>query len=178
MVKYGIIIVLLMALTAALLIPISESDIEVPISAVDISSAIALEKADNTDLSKGNEEIPDEITSECPSVGEVVFPHREHYEDFEIECVECHHEMDAKNIDIPHEEYFNDFWIDCKVCHDKPESEEMIAHTCSSCHNSKPINIADEMISKKVAIHKNCWGCHESGTSVEASESCVTCHVK
>ncbi|MDX1701953.1 MAG: cytochrome c3 family protein, partial [Melioribacteraceae bacterium] len=112
------------------------------------------------------------------SAGTVTFPHLYHYEDEGIECVECHHEMNAQNIDIPHEEYFEDFWIDCGVCHSNNVEGEIVAHACSDCHNSNPSNIADEMISKKVAIHINCWECHEVGTGVEASESCEYCHIR
>ncbi|MDX1700601.1 MAG: hypothetical protein R3250_08295, partial [Melioribacteraceae bacterium] len=65
---------------------------------------------------KDSSNIPDEIISES-SAGTVSFPHLYHYEDEEIECVECHHEMNAQNIDIPHEEYFEDFWIKCYECH-------------------------------------------------------------
>ena len=181
MIKYSLIIVVLLALTSALLIPTTTTE-DIPtesIARVDITSAIIKTRteADTTTTSNGEKEIPEEIDYES-SVGDVNFPHQMHFEDEEIECVECHHEMNAKNINIPHEEYFDDFWIDCKTCHDKPESEEMVAHACSSCHNSEPVNIADEMISRKVAIHKNCWGCHETGTSLEASESCSTCHTK
>ena len=179
MIKYILIIVVLLLFTSVLFMSTSESDSDELITTVDISLAISPEKSDTAEISNKNKDgVPIEIISKCPSVGEVVFSHLEHSEDFEIECVECHHEMEAKNITIPHEEYFDESWINCKSCHDKPDTEEMVAHACSTCHNSHPVNIADKMISKKVAIHKKCWECHDSGTSVEASESCVTCHVK
>ena len=181
MIKYSLIIVALLALTSALLIPTTTIEINKaePISIVDITSEITntYTEADTTKISNGEKEIPEEIIYES-SVGEVIFLHQLHYEDEEIECVECHHEMNAKNINIPHEEYFDEFWIDCAACHDREEEGEMVAHACSDCHNSNPVNIADEMISRKVAIHENCWGCHETGTSLEASESCSTCHTK
>ena len=175
MIKYILIIVALLVFTSVIFMSPTENKFY---TADDVSFAISNENQDTTDLSKSKNEVPDEIVSECPPVGEVIFPHREHFEDYEIECSECHHEMNAKSIDLPHEEYFDESWVDCKDCHDKPKSEEMVAHACSNCHDSQPINIADAMISKKVAIHNNCWGCHETGTGVEASESCVTCHIK
>ena len=126
-------------------------------------------------VSSNPSETPEEIISPS-SAGEVYFPHQMHFEDLEISCEECHHEMNAAKFDIPHEEYFDSFYIDCKACHNKKDTNQMVAHACSNCHTNKPINIADEMISKKVAVHKNCWTCHEAGQSVEASESCEFCH--
>jgi hypothetical protein len=38
------------------------------------------------------------------SVGEVVFPHKAHFNDMEIACSSCHHETNARMLDIPHRE--------------------------------------------------------------------------
>ncbi len=176
MTKSALSITTLLVLTSAILFSTTTKDIE-EVPATHGWLVTTAGEQDATDSPKDSIEIPSEIISEA-SVGEVVFPHLEHYEDFEIKCVECHHEMNAKNINIPHEEYFDDFWINCEGCHINTESKEMIAHACSNCHNSHPTSIADEMISKKVAIHKNCWRCHDLGTGLEASESCAICHVK
>ena len=51
------------------------------------------------------------------SVGEVVFQHRLHTEEFGAECVSCHHETVAANLELPHPDYFDGFWVDCAVCH-------------------------------------------------------------
>jgi len=121
--------------------------------------------------------------SELPAIikspstaGEVIFPHLQHVEDFEIECQSCHHETNAAELKIPHEEYFDDFWIDCKICHQKGDKGKLLAQSCSECHHTDPANIADETLSSKVVIHKSCWECHEVGTGKEASESCQLCH--
>jgi hypothetical protein len=119
--------------------------------------------------------MPDEIISPS-SVGEVTFPHLFHYEYLEIECEECHHEINAAKLITPHDEYFNDFWIDCNICHYGNEKARMEAQTCSECHHTHPYGIADETLSAKVVIHKNCWECHEVESGVAASESCEMCH--
>jgi len=108
------------------------------------------------------------------SVGEVVFPHEGHYDSLEIDCQTCHHETNAKMLDIPHVEYFQDFWIDCTTCH-HPSSTPQEARSCSSCHHC-PMNCADETLSAKVVIHENCWRCHDVGTGQEASDACSFCH--
>ena len=121
-------------------------------------------------------EIPAVIKSPS-SAGEVHFPHQEHVEEHEMECSECHHEINAAKLDFPHKEYFDDFWIDCKICHHDDESIVLEAQACSKCHHTVPESIADETLSAKVAIHKNCWECHETETGAEASKSCKLCHV-
>jgi hypothetical protein len=118
---------------------------------------------------------PSEIISPS-SAGEVFFPHLQHTEDFDVACKDCHHETNAAELNIPHEDYFDDFWIDCKICHHEGGSGKLQAQACSKCHHSNPANIADETLSSKVVIHKNCWECHEVGTGKEASESCQLCH--
>ncbi|MCA9742126.1 hypothetical protein KC734_11340 [candidate division KSB1 bacterium] len=109
-------------------------------------------------------------------IGEVQFPHKYHYEEMEIDCKDCHHETNATTIETPHDEYFQDFWIDCAICHRKNGNPVMEAQSCSSCHHSTPSSVADETLSAKVVIHKNCWDCHGVGTGQEASESCAFCH--
>jgi uncharacterized CHY-type Zn-finger protein len=109
-------------------------------------------------------------------MGELVFDHVAHVEDMEIECDECHHETNAVPLDSPHEQYFHDIWIDCGVCHREAGSPEREPQSCYDCHDSKLRDIADERLSPKVILHKNCWACHEAETGAEASESCELCH--
>ncbi|MHA2100660.1 MAG: cytochrome c3 family protein [Candidatus Kariarchaeaceae archaeon] len=120
-------------------------------------------------------EIPEEIISPS-AVGEVSFPHLFHFEDLEFECVDCHHEINAAKLITPHNEYFNDFWIDCNICHNGNETVRMEAQACSACHHTHPYGIADETLSAKVVIHKNCWQCHEVETGLAASKSRELCH--
>ena len=123
----------------------------------------------------GRDSVPSIIRS--PSlIGEVVFPHREHFEEFEIECEECHHETHAARLELPHPEYFDDFWIDCRICHRGSSPRSSLPRSCSECHHSSPVDIADESLGAKVVIHERCWTCHSSGKGAEAGRSCRFCH--
>ncbi len=104
------------------------------------------------------------------------FPHDKHVSEFEIECVKCHHETNARPLSIPHQNYFDDMWIDCGTCHHKAGADALSPQACSTCHHSRNGDIADETLSAKVVIHKNCWTCHEVGVGASASAACKTCH--
>ena len=120
-------------------------------------------------------EIPSEINIPS-SVGEVIFRHQMHIKDLSIKCVECHHQINAKTLNTPHPDYLKSSWINCKVCHDKSGKIKQNAYTCSECHHSNPIDIADETLGAKVVIHKQCWKCHPVSTGKEASKGCEKCH--
>lgn len=109
-------------------------------------------------------------------MGDLIFDHEMHVEEMELECDECHHETTAVPLGVPHEHYFDNFWIDCGTCHHEVGSPNLEARSCYDCHDAKLRDIADERLSSKVILHKNCWTCHEVGTGVEASESCELCH--
>ena len=109
-------------------------------------------------------------------MGDLIFDHEEHADEMEIECDECHHETNAVPLDTPHQNYFHDLWIDCGTCHREAGSPKLEPQSCYDCHDTKLRDIADERLSLKVILHKNCWTCHEVETGVEASESCETCH--
>lgn len=110
------------------------------------------------------------------SVGEVTFHHQVHTADRAIECVECHHQINAKKLNTPHPDYLQSSWINCKVCHDGPGKIKQSVYACSGCHPTNPTSIADETLSAKVVIHKQCWKCHQVNTGKEASGSCELCH--
>jgi hypothetical protein len=129
----------------------------------------------DTASSLHEETIPEVITSPS-SAGEFSFPHQMHYEDFEVECKTCHHEINASKLKFPHQDYFDDFWIDCKICHHESGKVTLKAQPCSKCHHRAPTDIADETLSAKVVIHKSCWECHEIGTGGEATTNCKLCH--
>jgi len=118
--------------------------------------------------------VPDEIVSPS-SVGEVVFPHRKHFEELGLPCTDCHHETQATVLKMPHPDYFADFWIDCKICHRKA-GPPLASQSCSACHHSSVSNIADQTLSAKVVIHRSCWRCHPVDTGEKAAESCAFCH--
>ena len=109
-------------------------------------------------------------------IGKANFPHEKHAGEFEVPCVKCHHETNAKPLSIPHQNYFDDLWIDCGTCHHKAGAEALGPQACSTCHHARNGDIADETLSAKVVIHKNCWSCHEVGTGANASAACKTCH--
>lgn len=120
-------------------------------------------------------EIP-EVINIPTSVGEVVFKHQAHIKDRGIKCVDCHHQINAKPLNTPHPDYLKSSWINCTTCHSEQGKVKQGVYTCSACHQTNPVNIADETLSAKVVIHKQCWKCHQAGTGKEASASCELCH--
>jgi len=112
------------------------------------------------------------------SVGNVIFPHDFHVTGVKMECVECHHQIHAVELDTPHPDYLKSSWINCQACHNPKSTSDQIYYQCGECHHTNPNNIADETLSSKVVVHKSCWKCHDTRTGVEASQGCVDCHVK
>jgi len=123
----------------------------------------------------GTPKVPSEIAIPA-SVGEVRFRHQMHIDDLSIKCGSCHHQINAKKLNTPHPDYFGSSWINCKTCHDDSEKIAQKPYVCSECHRTSPKNIADETLSAKVVVHKQCWKCHAVGTGKEASEGCEKCH--
>ena len=91
------------------------------------------------------------------------------------ECDECHHEIDASALISPHDVFLDDFSTRCQTCHRGAGTAMRGAQACSNCHHQRAAAIADQRLSATVAIHTNCWGCHEVGTGVEASNACASC---
>ena len=120
-------------------------------------------------------QIPTEINFPS-SAGEVVFHHQMHMKDLSIKCAQCHHEINAKKLSTPHPDYFKSTSIKCEICHHESEKIKQKAFVCSECHRTNSANIADETLSAKVVIHKQCWNCHPVGTAKEASNGCEKCH--
>ncbi|MBE0613605.1 MAG: hypothetical protein IH604_08065 [Burkholderiales bacterium] len=132
------------------------------------------------------------------SVGEVTFTHEMHIKDRGIQCVECHHSLNAKplgaprtadvksssakcpinvkTLNTPHPDYFKSSSIKCAICHIDSDTTKESAYTCSGCHRTNPVNIADETLSSKVVVHKQCWKCHQVGVGKEAGSACEKCH--
>jgi hypothetical protein len=127
--------------------------------------------------SKAYPNLPANITFKA-SVGDVEFSHKKHVSDLDMECAECHHQIHAKALEAPHPDYMASSWSNCQTCHSTGSATDNEYYKCSQCHLSDLENIADETLSAKVVTHKTCWKCHESGTGPEASQGCVTCHVK
>jgi len=110
------------------------------------------------------------------TAGEVVFHHQMHIKDLGVKCVGCHHSINAKKLSTPHPDYLKSPSIKCEICHDESEKIKQKAYTCSGCHRTNPMNIADETLSAKVVVHKQCWKCHPVSTGKEASTVCEKCH--
>lgn len=116
------------------------------------------------------------LSKDWSPVGPANFPHDKHAQELGIECAQCHHETDAKPLAFPHPEYLDELWIDCAICHRKAGSAALGPQACSACHREANGDAADETLSAKVVIHKNCWSCHEVGTGKDASATCKLCH--
>lgn len=109
------------------------------------------------------------------SVGEVPFKHQKHVDEG-TQCNECHHEINANKLKTPHPNYLKSSAVKCETCHNDSEKAKQKVYTCSKCHPVSPVNIADETLSAKVVIHKQCWECHNVGTAKKASKRCEMCH--
>ena len=140
-----------------------------------------LEEVEDESASEATE-AADELTAPAlgprhsPVMGDLIFDHVAHVEEMDFECDECHHETNAVPLSSPHEEYFYDLWVDCAACHHDSKSEDRKPRSCYECHDTKIRDIADERLSPKVILHKNCWKCHDVENGLEASKSCELCH--
>ncbi len=175
MIKYAFTLVVLILITSAFFLSSNEINKTEVFETVNVINSTSPEIQLDSPNPKDTLEIPEELISPS-SVGEVSFPHLFHFEDLDIECQECHHEINATKLNTPHPDYFKSSWINCKTCHNGSEKIKQKVYTCSKCHHTNPTNITDETLSTKVVVHKNCWNCHEVGTGAEASESCEMCH--
>ena len=144
-----------------------------PVSAQEAEQAEAAQTKAAPEKRARRPKLPNIITFES-SVGHVDFPHRVHQK---MGCQKCHHQIHAKDLVTPHDEYLTYSWVNCQDCHDDSQNHSTY-YGCAKCHHSNLENIADETLSAKVVVHKNCWKCHLSGTGVEASERCSYCHEK
>ena len=96
-----------------------------------------------------------------------------HFKDRGIACVQCHHQINAKKLNTPHPDYLKSSAVNCQVCHKEAEST---VYSCTQCHDAKRRDIADETLSAKVVIHKQCQTCHSVGTGKDATNACLLCH--
>ena len=110
------------------------------------------------------------------SAGQVTFHHEMHVKALDVKCNECHHAVNARPIGASHPDYFKSSSIKCVICHVESKEAKQNAYTCSGCHKTNPANIADETLSAKVVVHKQCWKCHPVGAGKEASAVCEKCH--
>jgi len=148
----------------------------VSVSLATADSEEAKESASEATEAEGAGAAPAVAQRRTSMMGELIFDHEMHTDELELECDECHHETNAVPLNFPHEEYFYDLWIDCGACHHEAGSSNTEPQSCYECHDTNLRDIADERLSPKVILHKNCWTCHEVETGAEASESCKLCH--
>jgi hypothetical protein len=149
---------------------LTESD-QVPAAASAAVESGAAPAADRVAKSEGGG-IPSQIRF-ASAVGDVVFQHEMHFKDRGIACVQCHHQINAKKLSTPHPEYLKSSAVNCQVCH---KETEQTVYSCTGCHDAKRRDIADETLSAKVVIHKQCQTCHSVGTGKDASNACLLCH--
>lgn len=91
--------------------------------------------------------------------GPVIFSHLNHAEDYEVSCMQCHHQYrDGENVWIE-----GDSVKKCVACHSPVENRGRVKKlsiafhkNCKTCHR----NLAREGISKD-APYKKCTDCHE-----------------
>jgi hypothetical protein len=152
----------------------SVANSDVP-SAASPATAHSAADTSNTDGSKPRSHdggVPSQIRF-ASAVGDVVFQHELHFKDRAIPCVQCHHQINAKTLKTPHPDYLKASAVNCQVCH---KETERTVYSCIECHDKKRRDIADETLSAKVVIHKQCQTCHNVGTGKDASSACLLCH--
>ena len=171
MIKYLLAAAATTLLVAACLSPDKEPAEKASATATSTSPPAARTRLAQSDRA----EIPGDIRIPS-SVGEVTFRHQAHIKDRAIGCAQCHHQINARELSTPHPDYLKSSWINCTICHDGAGKTKQQVYACSGCHPASPIHIADETLSAKVVIHKQCWQCHPVNTGKDASTGCAKCH--
>jgi len=109
-------------------------------------------------------------TKQPPNSKFIEFTHKKHNEEYKISCGECHHDKDAKPLDLK----AGDNVQKCVECHTKLEKEK-----------KKKGEEADILVLEN-AIHKNCDDCHTKvnieagdpkGKKGPAPTTCTKCHI-
>ncbi len=161
---------LLLALGACSLANSDETKSGAPAAAVESPAEVRPPQGRASGSEAGG--IPSQIRF-ASSVGEVVFQHEMHFKDRGIACTQCHHQINAKTLKTPHPDYLKSSAVNCQVCH---KDTERTVYSCTECHDAKRRDIADETLSAKVVIHKQCQTCHSVGTGKDSSNACLLCH--
>ncbi len=109
-------------------------------------------------------------TKQPPKSAFIEFTHKKHNEEYKISCGECHHDKDAKPLDL---KMGNDVQK-CVECHTKLEKEK------------KKKGEEEDILVLENAMHKNCEDCHKKvnieagdpkGKKGPAPTSCTKCHI-
>ena len=109
--------------------------------------------------------------------GIVTFTHKKHIEEYKIGCGECHHDKDAKPLDLK----IGDEVQSCLECHVKGQADKKALRAMAPAERKK-----EELKYYDGAIHENCQGCHEKFNIEKAGDkrkgpapvSCNDCHPK
>ena len=109
--------------------------------------------------------------------GIVTFTHKKHTEEYKIGCGECHHDKDAKPLDLK----IGDDVQPCLECHIKGQADRKALRAMAPAERKK-----EEVKYHYGAIHENCQGCHEKFNEEKAGDkrkgpapvSCTQCHPK
>lgn len=117
--------------------------------------------------------------------GRVIFNHRQHAEDYGINCGSCHHtEIAATSWDRDmHDMHAENFAENCQACHHDSsiEPEPMSCYT-PGCHaRLSPDGTLDskaKTIPARDAVHTRCASCHDTHgeTFNEGLAGCASCH--
>jgi len=130
---------------------------------------------------------------------ELIFSHRLHVSDLEVECLDCHVTISTSNQaadkNIPTHEVCGDCHEDaiegddCRMCHANPENpipvtvpsrkivfshKEHLARDidCDNCH--KGVKGMDRLTSVNMPVMETCSSCHDERT---APMDCFLCHI-
>ena len=109
-------------------------------------------------------------TKQPPKSKIIEFTHKKHNEEYKISCGECHHDKDAKPLDLK----IGDPVQKCVECHTKLEKEK------------KKKGEKEDILVLENAMHGNCIDCHKDvnikagdpkGKKGPAPTSCTKCHI-
>ncbi len=78
--------------------------------------------------------------------GKVMFEHEEHADDYDLECIECHHTAEEEAVDV---------------------------QKCGACHLAK-MPEESEVPARKDSFHLQCIGCHEDTGLEQECDECHT----
>lgn len=116
--------------------------------------------------------------------GRVIFNHRQHAEDYGVNCGACHHAEitgTSWNRDM-HDMHVENFVENCQACHHDAgtEPEPMSCYT-PGCHARLPadgkLNPRAKNIPPRDAVHTRCSSCHAHEDAFnEGLAGCAGCH--
>lgn len=116
--------------------------------------------------------------------GRVIFNHRQHAEDYGVNCSSCHHTEIASTAwdrDM-HDLHAEEFAEDCQSCHhDSSIEPEPMSCYSPGCHErllpGGKVNPKAATIPARDAVHQRCYACHAHEDAFnEGLKGCANCH--